>query len=90
MGSHRPLVSVNTRLHVCDVMTLHYVITLHLDVTLLCDVMTLRLFAIHNDHRSFFPKRSGRIHRCLYRHQSVGSEEPELRNVTWENGTRDG
>ena len=74
----------------CDDVTF-IVITLHLDVTLLCDVMTLRLFAIHNDdHRSFFPKRSGRIHRCLYRHQSVGSEEPELRNVTWGNGTRDG
>ena len=45
-----------------------------IETTCVCDVVTtLRLlrftlikFAIH---RSIFPKRSGRIHRCLYRHQ---------------------
>ena len=40
-------VSVNTRLYVCDVMTLHHDITGRRDVTLHRDVMTLHLFAIH-------------------------------------------
>ena len=48
MGSHRPLVSVNTHLHVRDVMKLRYHV---------CDIMKLRyiitlwryVFATHND-----------------------------------------
>ena len=43
-----------------------------IETTGVCDVVTmLRLlqFTLITDHRSIFPKRSGRIHRCLYRHQ---------------------
>ena len=41
-------------------------ITLHHDVTLRPDVTS---FAVRMTNRSFFPKRSGRSHWCLYRQQ---------------------